>query len=323
MSSITVRSIRGVPQFPRMRALTLADGPLIRAMTQRYAPYSDFDFTSLWSWDTDGTVRIASLHDNLVVRFADYATGELFYSFLGDTNVLATAEALVRHAENEGLRADLRLVPETVGKALVLAGIEVQADEANHDYVLSLERLATYRGNRLGAKRNFVNRFLEAHEASAVVLDLADAATASDVLALFDAWTEEKGADADEVAHERAAVERLLSGAHVLPELVAVGVLVGGKLVAFSIAEVLHDGYSVIHFQKALGQTYVGVNAYLMRECARVLLERGCSLVNYEQDLGIPGLRQAKKSFDPVARLEKYVVRAEAVVGVPAVAMAV
>ena len=78
-------------------------------------------------------------------------------------------------------------------------------------------------------------------------------------------------------------------------------------LVGFSIIEVAHDGYGFIQFEKA-DTTFVGVFQYLKRETARVLQAAGCRFINYEQDLGIAGIRKAKLSYHPVYMLKKFAV---------------
>ena len=43
-----------------------------------------------------------------------------------------------------------------------------------------------------------------------------------------------------------------------------------------------------------------------MQETARILSDAGCEYLNYQQDLGIPGLKRCKKDFLPHAYLRKY-----------------
>ena len=50
----------------------------VEAFTRHHPPYSDFNFLSMWSWDTDGILRIGEINGNLAVRFADYVTGSPF-----------------------------------------------------------------------------------------------------------------------------------------------------------------------------------------------------------------------------------------------------
>jgi hypothetical protein len=62
-----------------------------------------------------------------------------------------------------------------------------------------------------------------------------------------------------------------------------------------------------IHFEKALSE-YKGLYQFVNRSFAAILPET-YELINREQDLGDPGLRQAKLSYRPVDFVRKYTVR--------------
>ena len=51
---------------------------------------------------------------------------------------------------------------------------------------------------------------------------------------------------------------------------------------------------------------YKGVNAYLINELAKILYKKGIVYINWEQDLGILGLRENKESYLPTRYLKKY-----------------
>ena len=101
-----------IPEFPQFKKLELSDKKDIEKFTSKFPPYSDFNFVSMWSWDIKGEMRLSVLNNNLVVRFTDYLTGNPFYSFLGDNKVNETAEQLLELSKNEGLKAELKLIPE-------------------------------------------------------------------------------------------------------------------------------------------------------------------------------------------------------------------
>jgi len=62
----------------------------------------------------------------------------------------------------------------------------------------------------------------------------------------------------------------------------------------------------VIHFEKAaLKKEYTGIYQYVNQAFTAVLPEQ-YELINREQDLGDPGLRQAKESYRPVDFVKKY-----------------
>ena len=74
---------------------------------------------------------------------------------------------------------------------------------------------------------------------------------------------------------------------------------VQGRPVAFAIAERQNDDTAVVHFEKAL-RAYKGLYQMINRETARMLVADGFHLINREEDLDRPGLRQAKLSYFPL-----------------------
>jgi hypothetical protein len=77
--------------------------------------------------------------------------------------------------------------------------------------------------------------------------------------------------------------------------------------VAYCLGEELALGRSfVIHIEKAvLGEDIKGIYQYINQAFASVLTEK-YETINREQDLGNPGLRQAKESYQPIGFVKKY-----------------
>jgi hypothetical protein len=296
-----------IAEFPTFSPLQVGDRPHVQKLTKPYAPYSDFNFTSLYSWDTREAVRVSVLNGNLVVRFTDYTTGQPFYSFLGDHDTQDTTRRLLALAQSEGLEQQLLLVPEVSAQHGPLGAFEATQDDDNFDYILSVERLQNYHGNKLGPKRNFVNRFNREYESRTAIIDLADVGAQTRFLDMFHRWLVAKGERADNAENELLALHRVMFAARSIPELFTVATFVEGDLTGFSINEILGNGYAMIHFEKA-DPNYIGAYAHLMQQMAVLLGARGCQYINYEQDLGVFGLRRGKRSYVPTFFLRKFAV---------------
>jgi len=67
---------------------------------------------------------------------------------------------------------------------------------------------------------------------------------------------------------------------------------------------IAHGTMFTIHFEKA-DDTYKGIYQFINRSFAAMLVD--CiEVINREQDLGDPGLRQAKMSYRPTSFIKKY-----------------
>lgn len=292
--------------FPRFKKLEIEDQLWLEKYVRKYPPYSDFNFVSLWSYDTQATVETSFLHNNLVVRFLDYMTNELFYSFLGRNNVEITIETLLDHSRRNNMKEELGMVP---GDSLLTYKQDkkflIKEDVDNFDYILDVGKISTLAGNKLRGKRNFSLRFQKLYSSHEVrILDVSNLLTQQEILDLFYLWERQKGKERKDTENELIAIQRLMTNAKKF-NLLNLGIYFGGKLIAFSINELIHDDYTVIDFEKA-DTTYIGIYQYLKQQSAKHFLELGYRCINYEQDLGIEGLRKAKLSWSPSAYLKKY-----------------
>ncbi len=77
-----------------------------------------------------------------------------------------------------------------------------------------------------------------------------------------------------------------------------------GKIEAFTCGEVLNEDTAVIHMEK--GNTEIrGLYQMINREFCRHAWPH-MTYINREEDMGIEGLRRAKKSYNPVKLINKY-----------------
>ncbi|PIT86820.1 MAG: hypothetical protein COU33_01065 [Candidatus Magasanikbacteria bacterium CG10_big_fil_rev_8_21_14_0_10_43_6] len=299
-----------IPQFPQFRSLYLQDHDVLVGFLREHPPYSDYNFTSMWTWDVDGSKQISQLHGNLVVIFSDYVSKDRFISFLGSQKVPETVETLLTYSQQHNLGGTLRLMPEVVVSSLPpsRADLRIEEDEGSHDYILSVELMKSMAGSKLGPKRNFINRYKRQYEKRTVVkkIDVQDPFVQQQIIALFCTWQKKAKKTCAETEDEFQALNRAMSHASDF-DLHALGIYIDTELVAFSIDEVVHDGYGVIHYEKA-NNDIVGIYQYLKQQSAYMFAELGCRYINYEQDLGIPGLRKAKRSHAPIDMLKKYTI---------------
>jgi hypothetical protein len=75
-----------------------------------------------------------------------------------------------------------------------------------------------------------------------------------------------------------------------------------GEAAAFLLASHRDDGIKVIHFAKGR-RSYSGAYPWLFANYAKVSEAR---LLNFEQDLGNPGLAQSKRAYRPVEQRKKW-----------------
>ncbi|MBI5480095.1 MAG: DUF2156 domain-containing protein [Deltaproteobacteria bacterium] len=177
---------------------------------------------------------------------------------------------------------------------------EVAPNRDNANYVYGATDLAELAGRRHAKKRNLIAQAVKLYEWTAEPLHpehRADCLSVADDIATK--RTPESGVTLDQ---ETVALERALE---LLGPLELQGVLlrVAGQPAAFSIFERLGPDSAVVMFERAL-RSHKALYQVINQETARVLVRQGYAYVNREEDLGDPGLRQAKLSYHP-SRLEE------------------
>jgi len=290
-----------------LRPLTLDAKSEIEAVTRRFPPYCDFNFASLYVWDIDDDTRYAVVDDNLVLELRDNKNRAPLYSLLGSSGVADLAHELIARSVADGYGGTLGVVPEEVACALQKdQRFEVTPDPDNDDYVMSVPRLAT---TLTGSRAAELKRFERAFPGAVVEhVSLGSRSGCERVAALFETWARSAKPTDDPLLfdEDRRAFDRALANAGRLGlEAIAIA-LEGDTLVACEILQILRPSpYAISHFQK-IDRRVSGVSAFLNQSVARSLQKRGVELINFEQDLGVPGLRNAKRSYDPVGYLKKF-----------------
>jgi uncharacterized protein len=298
-----------IPKFPKFKKLEIDDFHAIEKFTRQFPPYNDFEFASLWSYNTLGANLISLLNDNLVIKIQDFITGDFFYSFLGYNHIKDTIEILINRSKKENLGNKLFLVPEinfsqtdSLQKYFL-----IQEDPNSFDYILSVDEIAKLKGKKYYDKRNLVNRFEKFYKNHIVKdLDLSNKATQQEIESLFYVWEKRKGKQRSETAIELTAVKKLFELTNIL-KILANGVYYNNQLIGFTTYHKVHKEYAIMTFEK--GDTfYEGIYAFLNHQAAKNLQKLGCIYLNYEQDLGIPGLKRAKMLWRPIFFLKKYTI---------------
>lgn len=298
-----------IPAFPQFKKIDVSDRADVESFTHRHPPYSDFNFTSLWAWDTAEQRMISTLNGNLVVQFTDYVTDEPFMSFLGCQETESTARTLIDYARAAGLREAPKLLPEISVNDLRASAFQIEEDRDNFDYIYSVPELSALCGPRHRSLRRDVSRFRRTHANIRVdAIDLRDEGAHRQIVSMVEVWEQRKKhkSKVHEAAHEAHAIQRLLETAQE-HTLTASALFQDHAMIGFSIEELLPDQYCMGHFWKADG-AHTGAYDILIHEIAQHLETRNVAFWNYEQDLGIPGLRYSKAKYGTAHFLKKYTV---------------
>ncbi|MBL0225371.1 MAG: DUF2156 domain-containing protein [Geobacteraceae bacterium] len=285
-----------IPCWPASRPLDISDKPRFDSIFEELQPrVSELTFAGLYLFRRAHDYRVSLIGDSLVLLGTGYDGACYCLPPLGG-DVTAACELLLD--SGMGLYG---IGEEYASRYLEKVASELIEDRDSFDYLYLRDDLATLPGNRFHKKKNRISYFtarhtFEVHRFSAEHL--------CGCLQLLDEWGRAAEVEGNRsFSLEMDATVEALSQADVL-RLEGVVVAVEGSVRAFAMGERLNRETAVCHFEKA-DHFMEGLSQLVNREFARSLFT-DCRYVNREQDLGEPGLRNAKLSYHPVEMIRKF-----------------
>jgi len=297
-----------IPPFPEFKNLELSDKKDVENFTKKSPPYSDFNFVSMWSWNTKNETKLSELNGNLVVRFSDYLSKEIFYSFIGSNKVEETIDILTKFSLKNKSGSKLRLIPEDVIREHRTGDFILISDNDNFDYVYDVKEFFTCEGKKYETQRNQINRFEKKYQNIKVEIFKDFDHVKEEMLLLEQSWKLNKVKQDKilEFRSESEALRRIFDLKH--DGLFTVCIFSDNKLVAFCVSEVLPESdYAISHFAKA-DISFSGIYSFLLHKTCEALIKHKVKYLNYEQDLGLVYLKNSKMAFRPVHFLKKYLI---------------
>jgi uncharacterized protein len=261
--------------------------------------FCDFSFANLFMWGDIFKTRWL-LHDERLWIYNGY--DDLMLLPVGKALTLPALVAASDMLRREGKSGNFVLVDQDFVKdnAGLADFFKVTIDMDNGDYIYSSQKLVDLPGNKLHKKRNLINQFQALYPD--YVCQPLQAADLDACLELSEKWCRMRTCEETDFDHETSALKKALGNFSEL-ELQGLKISHGGQLIAFSIFSRLSSNMADVHFEK-FDPEMKGIGQVINWETAK-LLAAEYKYINREQDLGIEGLRQAKKSYDP-----EYVVSA-------------
>lgn len=177
-------------------------------------------------------------------------------------------------------------------------GYRITASRDDADYLYPASNFLDYSGRKLQKKRNLMKQFLRARQVRGEPLTAGNAWAAQAVLA---AWMQDKGKAQGE-ADQRPCTEAIaqaeafgMEGFVYFSDDVPAG---------FVLAQPLQGRTWAVRFAKG-SDAHKGVYQFMFHDLAKRLADRA-DWLNFEQDMGFAGFRQAKMSYQPRWLLPKF-----------------
>lgn len=269
---------------------------------KKYLPKSEnsiLSFTTLFAWSFDEKIKYDIVNDCLVLIFSGKNGVSCTYPY-GNGDETTAAKKAYSYMKKINKPSFLFMNEEEARKIVEIFPdeFEVYSDEDVADYVYLTEELINLRGNKFQQKRNHLNAFLKNYEHTYERLTTGNV---DEIKALFNKW--ETGQTNHDIGESKKATLRILENMDKLG-VTGGGIRVDGHLVAFSAGEVLTDDMAHILLEFADNDFRGAFNVINRDFCANEW--KNYKYVNREEDMGVSGVRYAKRAYNPVKMIEKY-----------------
>lgn len=284
---------------------------------------ADISFGNLYIWKHAREISYAICGSSLLIQtHKEGQTPYFFFPIAGDeSSKLEALSALESYAQANGYPLHFERIEAHNLPLLRQAFPSITTEPTpNHfDYVYSVEELIALNGRKFHKKKNHLNNFLQRYEWE---LEPITQANAKELAKVARIWLDSNPAKSDDLELEylgicaalesfgelglqgiavRAREKITLGSNNIDPALLDSSSL---PIIAFSFGEAINDEMAVIHIEKAAPNiigAYQIINQQLLARCFSSL-----RYANREEDLGIAGLRQAKRGYNPVFMVEKF-----------------
>ena len=263
----------------------------------------EYSFVNLYLWGR----QTAAVMDGYLVLFSHF-NGHSVYPFpVGQGDIRPILDAVIEDSRERGIpcrftslnQADMELL-----EAFYPGKFRFRCDRNDFDYVYHIDERADLTGRKFQQKRNHVNRFEATYPDWRV--EMLEGAAMEDAKTVIRQWFAHKQEDPEmDMGLEELALRRAFEH---FDELGLEGLVLyaGGEPVAVTMGSRLSKDTFDVHFEKAR-EDVQGAYGAINRAFARHLREKYPEVryLNREDDLGLPGLRKAKLSYNPAFLVEK------------------
>ncbi len=275
--------------------VTLEDKTIFDNHFARYPPcHSGMLFTTMVCWQNFAEYYFVYVKNHLII----YTKRKNHIQFRPPSGFFDKDifEDVLVLAKQEGSQEALGMIDVTT-KEWIQNHTKIDSfveDRDFFDYVYLSSDLVNLAGTEYAKIRNRLNKFLKKFQYS---VESITEANMSDITEFLKRWCLWKNCESDEILeHERKAILYAMDHFFDL-NLNGLALRIEDRIEAIAVFEQMNPTTAVVHFEKG-APDFDGIYKAINQETAKVL-EKKFTYIDRQEDLGIPGLRQAKLSYRP------------------------
>jgi len=284
------------------KPITIKDKPIFDKIYEKYPPsHSDYVFTTLVSWMDYANYHF-TIYKNDILSYSDIDKQIRFRPPIGKYKKQVFDE-LLKITEKYDSDCPLGMIPEETKKWMekTYPSLIFFPHNGYFDYVYLSSNLAELSGSKYSKIRNRLNKFKRSFSYS---VEKIDDSNLKDIKKFLKRWCLWKDCESDKILkNEKKAIHYSMDHFFDL-KLSGICMFVNGVIEAIAVYEKMNHDTAVVHYEKG-SPDYDGIYKAINQETAEIL-KKDFKYINRESDMGIPGLRKAKKSYRPDHMIKVY-----------------
>jgi len=284
-----------------LKPVSFNDFDLIYGFLKKYPTENcDYNICNLFSWDLFLKLEYMFYQDRLILFNPFY---KYFLSPVGEQFSAEELFQLYNMFKNKYDDLEILGVSEDYvnNNQDLKEYFSIRNDENLNDYIYTTENLVNLPGKKLAKKKNLISQFKRLYPDFS--LKPIDANDYKEIMEFCDYWKNNHDEENEKLNIEFEAIKTILTRWDLFP-CEGLKLFLNGKLCAFSIYSRQTEDMAAVHFEK-FDPKIKGAGQAINQETAKLLI-KDFKFVNREQDMGMPGIRQAKRSYQPVRMLAYY-----------------
>lgn len=269
---------------------------------EKYPPvHSDYLFSTMISWMEYGNYHYAFLGDNIIIM-TKIRNRLQFRPPFGKFNK-DIFKKVFQLAKKEASNPSITLI-DSKTKELIQQSFpkfEFNKHRDYFEYVYLASDIAELSGSKYSKIRNRLNKFQRKYEYK--IEDISKL-NFNEIKEFLNRWCLWKDCDSDPILeNEKKAI--LFSMKHFFDlGLKGISMRINENIEAIAVYEKINSDTAVVHYEKA-SPDFDGIYKAINQETAKIL-QQNFLYINRESDMGLAGLRKAKKSYRPNHMIEVY-----------------
>lgn len=292
-----------IPHYPEFKPLSLEDKALlVRQLRTTSREICELSLGNLFIWQEFDRPQVTCINKNTCVLIDPPNEPAYFLEPLGRNELAETTRVMLKHIGRVS-RVSQSFVELLPKDCYNLAPLRNQ-----FDYLYLRTDLAELKGRKYDGKRNHLKKFRLKHPGYQFVPLTPE--HKNEALTLFEKWFQ--------VREESRYFPRLayISQKGAITEAFAMfdqlrlrggALFIDGEMKGFTLGSPLDPGTVSVHFLYSDPELPGIFPAILWEACNKCY--SNFQHIDLEQDLGIPGLRKAKLSYQPLKLVEKFEVK--------------